>query len=146
MLKEKIQIDLNAALKARDNLKTSTLRFVLSEIKNKEIEKRGSPLTDDDITRLLAASVKRRQESIVQFRAGGRQDLAEKEQAELVIIKSYLPESISREDLVKLVKQTIQKLSVGPGDFGKVIKEVLARAHGRAEGKVVSEIVKAELK
>lgn len=145
MLKDKIQDDLKKALKNRDTLKISTLRLALSEIKNKEIEKRGD-LADDDVMSLLAASAKRRRESIAQFKTGGREDLVGKEEAELDIIKSYLPEPMSQAELQNLVKDTINKLSAKPKDFGKVMKAVLAAASGRASGAQAQEIVKLELK
>jgi len=145
MLKDKIQDDLKKALKNRDALKISTLRFALSEIKNKEIEKRGD-LADDVVMSLLAASVKRRRESIAQFKTGGREDLAGKEEAELDIIKTYLPEPMSQAELQSLVKDAINKLKAGPKDFGKVMKTVLAAASGRASGSQAQEIVKLELK
>lgn len=146
MIKDKLTEDLKQAQKSRDAMKVSTLRFVLSEIQNKEIDKRAG-LSDDEVMKLLAASVKKRQEAIAQFETGGRADLVEKEKTELEVIKAYLPEPIPRRELEKIVDEAIAQLQgSGPQDFGKVMKEAVARAAGRASGSEISEIVKSKLK
>lgn len=142
MLKEKLQEDLKTALKARQTTQISTLRLALSEIKNKEIEKKGA-LEDAEVTALLANSVKRRKESIAQFEQGNRPDLAEQEKSELAVIAGYLPKPLSAGEIEQLVRAAVAKLgAAGPQDFGRVMKEVMAQSAGRAGGKEVTEIVK----
>lgn len=145
MLKEKLYNDLKVALKERNGLKTSTIRFVLAEVKNKEIDKRGE-LGDDEVLKVLNSVAKKHQDSISQFQAGGRADLVETEQAELAIIKTYLPEPLSREQVKTLVEQTISKLGAKDiKDLGRVIGAVMAASAGRAPGGIVSQIAQEQL-
>lgn len=143
--KEKIETDLKAALKSRDVLKTSVLRLLLSDIHNQEIEKRGE-LSESDILAVLGGSVKKHRDSIAQFETGGRSDLVTKETRELRVIESYLPLPLSEEELLDLVRKTINEAKAGdPKDFGKVMRELMPHLKGRADGNLVSAIVREEL-
>jgi len=160
MLKEKIQSDLEHAVKKQKTLEMSVLRMLLSVINNKEIEKRfglsktkpdlnseqlnqESRLTDDEIINTISSEMKKRKESIEMFTKGNRLDLAQKEGQELEILKKYLPEQISEEEIKRIAQGAIEKLGAKEmKDMGSVIKEVMARAKGRADGSLVSKIVK----
>lgn len=141
----KIQQDLTDSLKQKNEIKTSTLRLVISEIGNARIAK-GGDLTDEDIVQVIAKEAKKRQESIAAFKQGERTDLAEKEEQELLILKTYLPEPISDEELLKIVDSQIAKIGAGDmKDLGKVMSAVLSKVKGRADGGAVSAIVKSKL-
>lgn len=146
-LYEKIQQDLKKALKEKEAIKLSTLRFLLSAIRNREIElKKRGKLTDKEIIGVIRQQVKQRQESIEAYRTGKREDLASKEEEEMKILNTYLPQELSLEELEKIINQTIKEIKAsGPTDFGKVMGQVIKKAKGRAEGKVVAELVKEKL-
>lgn len=144
MLKRQIEEDLKQALKQQERAKISTLRLLLAEIKNKEIDKKG-PLIDEEIWGILSSGVKMREEAIAQFRQGKREDLVKTEQEELGIIKTYLPAPLDQDQLLILVKEAVEKLQARPQDFGKVMKVVMTHARGRASGSEVRELVKSEL-
>ena len=146
-LYEKIQPDLKKALKEKEAIKLSTLRFLLSAIRNREIElKKRGKLTDKEIIGVIRQQVKQRQESIEAYRAGKREDLASKEEEEMKILNTYLPQELSPEELEKIINQTIKEVKAsGPADFGKVMGQVIKKAKGRAEGKMVAELVKEKL-
>lgn len=146
MLKEKITGDLKDAMKRKDQTVVSVLRMVLAAIQNKEIEKRVAELGDEDMQRVLATEARKRKESIASFEQGGRQELVEKENGELAIIKTYLPEQASLDEIRKVVKDTIASTGAqGPKDMGKVIGAVVGLLKGRADGSAVQGIVKEEL-
>ena len=141
----KIQQDLTDVLKQKDEIKTSTLRLVISEIGNARIEK-GGDLTDEDIVQVISKEAKKRQESIAAFKKGKRVDLAEKEEKELAFLKTYLPEPISDEELLKIVDSAIAEVGAKDmKDLGKVMSQVLSKVKGRAEGSAVASIVKSKL-
>ena len=141
----KIQQDLTDSLKQKNEIKTSTLRLVISEIGNARIEKRAD-LTDEDIVQVISKEAKKRQESIAAFKQGERADLAEKEEKELLILKTYLPEPISDEELLKIVDSQIAEIGAKDiKDLGKVMSAVLSKVKGRADGGAVSAIVKSKL-
>ena len=141
----KIQQDLTDSLKQKNEIKTSTLRLVISEIGNSRIEKRAD-LTDEDIIQVISKEAKKRQESIEAFNKGERPDLAEKEEKELLILKTYLPEPISDEELLKIVDSQIAEIGAKDiKDLGKVMSAVLSKVKGRADGGAVSAIVKSKL-
>ncbi len=145
MLLDKLQSDLKSSQLARDEIKVSTLRLLLSEIKNAEIAKGGS-LTDEEIVSIVQKEVKKRKEAIVGFRSGSREDQAQKEEAEEVVLKSYLPAQLSSEELTKIVEKTINETrAVSIQDMGKVIGKVMGEVKGQAEGSVVSALVKERL-
>ena len=146
MLKEQIGKDLNEALKARDERRLSALRLLRTEIKKREVSGQKKELSDAEVMEAVSTLVKQRRESIRLFREGQRQDLVEKEEGELQILLSYLPPPFSQTEIEALIDQVIEEAqATGPKDQGKVMKSVMAQVAGKAEGKVVSEIVKQKL-
>jgi uncharacterized protein YqeY len=144
-LKEKILQDMKGAMKARDSLKLSTLRLLVSQIKNREIDAKDE-LKDDEVLALIQKAVKQRQDSINQYEKGGRQDLADKEKAEMVILKAYLPEELSQEELLTIIDEAVSVTEASsPKEMGKVMKEVMPKVRGRADGKEVNELVRKRL-
>ncbi len=144
-LKEKLLQDMKEAMKAKDKVRLSTIRMINSLIKNAEIEKRGE-LTNDEIVQLLMKYAKQRRESIEMYEKGGRQDLVEKEKAELAIVESYLPKQLSEEEIRDIVKQAIEETGASsPKDLGKVMKVVMPKVRGKADGSVVNRIVREML-
>lgn len=145
-LKQQILDDTKTAMKAKDMDKVNTLRFLQAAIKNKEIEVRPNELTDDDVLAVLRKSVKQRQDSIEQYKTAGRADLADKEQAEMTIIESYLPQQLSADVIEKFVKEAIAETGAKTmKEMGAVMKVVMAKTQGAADNKVVSELVKKNL-
>lgn len=146
-LTKQIDHDMVAAMKARDVERTSTLRMVKAALKNKEIDKR-SPLTDAEAQQVFNTMIKQRKDSIEQFQKGNRPELAAKEAREIVIIESYLPKTAGEEELKQLVEEALAGTSFGPRDIGPAMKVVQARiqqAGLRADGRQLSELVKARL-
>lgn len=143
---DQITQDVTQAMKAREEHRLSTLRMVKSALKNKEIDKRA-PLDDKEAMAVLSTLIKQRKDSIDAFTKGGRQELADKEAAEIVIIEGYLPKSLGEEEIAAAVKATIAEMgSPTMKDMGTVMKNTMAKFGGaRVDGKVVSEIVKREL-
>ena len=141
-LNEQIQEDLKRSLKAKDGTRISVLRFLLAAVKNREIEKKEA-LNDDELLAEIASSAKRRRESIEAFREGERQDLVDKEEAELAILTEYLPEQMSPEDISRIAREIIEELKAqSSADIGKVMKELMPRVRGQADGKIVNQIVR----
>jgi uncharacterized protein YqeY len=144
-LAEKMAGDLKESLKARDANRTSILRMVKASMKNMEIEK-GGPLAEEEVQALLRTFVKRARESIEQFSKAGRTELADKEKEELAIIRQYLPQQLAEEDIKKMIKDVISETGAsGPRDMGKVMKAVMAKTRGQADGKLVNNFVKEML-
>ncbi len=147
-LSEQIQKDITAAMKARDEQRLSTLRMTKTALKNREIEKMA-PLDDKESQQVLSTLIKQRKDSIEQFTKGGRQELADKEAAEIKLIETYLPRAAGEEEIVAGVKAVIAEMgSPTMKDMGSVMKNVMARfsaAGMRVDGKQVSEAVKKEL-
>lgn len=149
-LKEKIQKDLNEALKSKEELKTSVLRLLSAVILNKEKEKRyklkkeeDAPLTDEEILEVVSSEVKKRKEAAELYEKGARPELAEKEKKEIEILKGYLPEQLSTEELTKLTKEAIEKVGAKEfKDMGKIMGVLMPQIKGRADGNAVSQIVK----
>src|ERR1700676_2309475 len=145
---EQIQIDITAAMKARAEQRLSTLRMVKSALKNREIDKMA-PLDDKESQAVLATLIKQRKESVEQFTKGGRQEMADKEAAEIVLIESYLPKAAGEAEIVAGVKAAIAEMgSPTMKEMGTVMKNAMARFNAagmRVDGKMVSEIVKKEL-
>jgi uncharacterized protein YqeY len=145
---EQIQQDITAAMKARAEQRLSTLRMVKTALKNREIEKMA-PLDEKESQAVLSTLIKQRKESVEQFTKGGRQEMADKEAAEIVLIESYLPKAAAEAEIVAGVKATIAEMgSPTMKDMGTVMKNAMARFSGagmRVDGKVVSEAVKREL-
>lgn len=141
-LLKQIDQDLVKALKSGDRLGADTLRGLKSDIKYFQLEKRLDEVSDDDIIGVLSSSAKRRRDSIEQFAAGGRQDLVDKETRELEIIQKYLPQQLSEADVETIVKEAIEETGAqSPADMGKVMKIVMPKVKGRADGKLVQTIV-----
>lgn len=140
-LLDRIDADLIKALKAGDRFKATVLRGLKSDIKYKKIEKRDE-LTDDDIIGVLSTAAKRRGDSIEQFRAGNRPDLVEKETTELAIIKEYLPEQLSEDDIRGLIRIAIEETGAdSPAKTGLVMKALMPKVKGMADGRLVSRLV-----
>jgi len=137
----RLTADLKEALKRRDNTRRSVIRMVLAGIRNAEIAK-GAPLDDAGVTDVLARDVKQHRESIGEFSKGNRQDLVAKEEAELAILFEYLPEQMSREEIVTVARQVVEQVGAkGPGDKGKVMSRLMPELKGRADGREVSDVV-----
>jgi len=158
-LKEKIQKDLYSALKNKEENKTSVLRFLNAQILNKEKEKRfkilkgrdvkedeigdKSILSDEEIIEVLMSEVKKRKEAILEFEKGNRKDLADKEAKEIEILRNYLPEQLSEEEIRKMVQESIKQTKASNiKDMGKVMKELTPQIKGRADGGLVSKIAR----
>jgi uncharacterized protein YqeY len=144
-LKTHLGEDLKAALRSGDKLRASVIRLLTALIKNREVEKRG-PLTDAEGLQAIMTSCKQRQEAMDQFRQGGRQDLVDKEAAELSILQSYMPKPLTSEELQVLVLEAIREVqATSPKEMGKVMAILMPRVTGRADGKVVNTLVREAL-
>lgn len=144
-LLDKINQDLAAAVKSRDNVTVSTLRMLLSNLHNAQIAK-GSDLTDDEVLSEIVKDAKRHNESIESFTAGGRGELADREKAELAVLSKYLPEQLSDEELENMVVEAISAVGAkSVADMGRVVGAVLESAGARASGAKVAEIAKLKL-
>ncbi len=144
-LKARLQQDLRGALKARGKIETSTLRLLLHAIKSREVEKRGE-LTEPEILQLIVKECNQRRDSIEQFRRGGREDLALKEEAELDFLEKFLPKAMTPEELLSNVREAIAATGAASvKDVGKVMAHLMPRVAGRADGKAVSQLVRQEL-
>lgn len=145
-LKEKILADMKEAMKAKDSHRLEVLRFLQSAVRYKEIELRPGLINDAEIIGVVTKQVKQRKESIDQFEKAGRKDLVDKEKYELSVLEEYLPHQMSRAEVEEVVEAVIRTLNAtSMKQMGAVIKEVLAKTAGSADGKLVSEIVKAKL-
>ncbi len=145
-LKQQLISDLTTSMKAQDAPRTSTLRMVKAAVMNREIEK-GGEMDEEEMMKLLRSLVKQRRDSVEQYEKGGRQELADKEQSEIGIIEAYLPQAASREEIEAAVVAAIAETRAGSiKEMGKVMKTVQAALAGKnADGRTVSEIVKAKL-
>ena len=145
-LTKTIVADLTAAMKAQDAGRTSTLRMVKAAMMNRQIEK-GSELDDDDMQKLLRSLVKQRRDSIEQYEKAGRQELVQKEKAEIDIIETYLPQAASQEEIEQAVAAAIaETAATSMRDMGKVMKAAQAALAGKnADGRLISEVVKSKL-
>ena len=147
-ISDQIQKDMVDAMRSRDELRLSTLRMVKAAIKNKEVDKRA-PLDDKEVQQVLATLIKQRRDSIEQFTKGGRQELADKEAAEIKLIEGYLPKAMGEEQIAEVVKSTIAEMgSPTMKDMGTVMKNVMTKLQAsgaRVEGKTVSDLVKKHL-
>jgi len=143
-LQDRLREELKEAMRRRDEVAVSTLRLLLSAIRNEEIAL-GVPkgqLDDPGVLKVVAREVKRRRESIEEFRRGQRPDLVAKEEAELAILEGYLPQKVSREEIVEAARRVIEEVGAkGPRDIGKVMPKLMAELRGRADGREVNAIV-----
>ena len=144
-LREKLDEDLKSAMRAKDSLRMNTVRALKSAIKYREIELM-KPLDDAGILGVMATEIKRRRDSVEQYRAGNRADLADKEEAEIKILQEFLPQQLTQEEVEAKVAEIVTRVGAqGPKDMGAVMKALLPEVQGRADGKVVSELVKRRL-
>lgn len=145
-IRDNITAEIKTAMKAKDSARLATLRLIKAEIMKKETEKNASELDEAGMIRLLQTMKKQREDSIAAYEKGGRQELADKERAEIVILETFLPKQLSDEDLKALAAEVIAELGlIEMRQMGGAIKEVMARAAGGADGKRVSAAVKALL-
>ncbi len=143
--KEKMNEDLKQAMKSGDNTRKDALRFILAAIKQSEIDSRET-LTEDQVYALLQKEAKKRRDSVAELRKAGRDDMADKEQAEATLIESYLPQQLSREEIEAEAKKAIAESGAASAkDMGKVMKLLTPRVKGRADGKLVNDVVKSLL-
>ena len=144
-LKEKINSEMVSAAKAKDKIKLSAIRMIKSALHNKEIDLKRE-LNDEELLQVLSSIVKQRKDSIEQFTNGGRLELAEKEEKELAVVQFFMPEQLSEEEIETEIEKAIEDVgAVSVKDMGKVMKVVMPRLTGRADGKIVSDKVKAKL-
>ena len=159
MLKQTIQNDLTQAIKGGDEITLSTLRMILASLHNREIEKKSNlrkkeeiaeeeinkkgQLTDEEIIEVIASEIKKRKEAILEFEKGKREDLIMKEKREIEILQEYMPEQLSEKDIKELAKEAIKKVGATEiKDMGKVMAELMPKVKGRADGSLVSGVVK----
>ena len=144
-LEERLVEEMKQAMKSNDKLRLSTIRMIRSGVKNKEIELRKK-LEDEEIERVIQVMVRKGEESVEQFQAGGRTDLVEKEKKEIEILKSFLPQPLGQEEILKIIDQSIQETQASsPKDIGKVMKSVMPKIGGKADGKLINQLVKERL-
>lgn len=144
-LRERLNAGMKDAMKSRDALRLSAIRMLLSSVKNREIEFRRE-LSETEITETIVTLCKQRRESIRLFKEAGRQDLVDKEEAELALLMDFLPQQLTREEIESLVDKVIAETAATSGkDMGKVMKALQPLVSGRADGKLVSEVVKERL-
>jgi len=145
MLLQKLQEEMKAAMKSGDKDRLSTIRMLISEIKKVQIDTKKE-LSDEEIIQILQRYVKQRKEALEQYKKANREDLAQKEEKEIQIVQEFLPQPLSEEELKKIIDETISQLNATSiKDMGKVIKAVMEKVRGRAEGSVVSSLVKEKL-
>lgn len=144
MLLEKLQTDSIDALRSGNKTRLSTLRLLISEVKNSQIDiiAEGREMTDADVLKVLSKELKKRNDSIEAYTKAGRADLSEIEEAEAKVISEYLPAQMTKEEIEKIVSEVIAE---GASDFGSVMKAAMVKIAGKADGRVVSEVVKSLL-
>ena len=146
MVLGKIKEELNQAVKSNNEIIRSTLRMLLASIQGKEKEKQykeKESLTEEEVIAIISSEAKKRKDSINEFEKGGRQDLADKEKAELEILAKYLPEQMSEEDVKKIVEETVAEVRASSmQDFGKTMGAVMPKLIGKADGEVISKILR----
>ncbi len=141
MLQEKFMNDLKVAMKGGDRKRRSVIQLVRAAIKNAEIAKQKT-LDDADVLGIISKEIKQRKESIEEFKKGNRQDLVDKEAAEMAILLEYLPEQMSREEIISAARQVIKEVNAqGPKEKGKVMQKLIPQLKGKAEGSEINEVV-----
>ena len=144
-LEERLLEEMKQAMKSNDKLRLSTIRMIRSALKNKEIELRKN-LEDEEVAKVIQAMVRKGEESVEQFQIGGRMDLVDKEKKEIEILKSFLPQPLSQEEILKIIDQSIQETQASSlKDIGKVMKSVMPKIGGKADGKLINQLVKERL-
>ena len=140
-LRQQLGDDLKQAMKSGDEVKRSTIRLLMAAINNAEIARRAA-LEDTDILGIIAKEARQRKESIEAFKQGNREDLVAREEAELAILEGYLPQQVTREEIVEAARRIIEEVGAeGPGDKGKVMPRIIAQLKGRADGREINEVV-----
>lgn len=144
-LRERLNEELKASMKSKDELKLSVIRMVRSSVKNREIDQQHE-LDEREIVEIISTLCKQRRESIRLFKEANRQDLVDKEEKELALLLEFLPQQLTRTELEELVRKTVAECDAqGPKDMGRVMKALQPAVAGRADGKLVSEVVKEQL-
>ena len=144
-LQDKLHSDLNDAMRAREETRKSALRMLLAAVTNARIEARAD-LDDEAVLTVIQKQAKQRRESIVEFTKGGRQDLVDKEAAELAILEAYLPAQVDRSEIEDAARKLIAETgATGPRDIGKVMPPLVKQFTGRADGRAINEVVRALL-
>lgn len=142
LLKEKIQEQLKEAMKSKDKARLRTLRMVIAALKNFEVEKMGEA-TDEEVIQIIQKEVKKRKEAIEEYKKAGREDLAQSEREELEILMEYLPKQLTEDEIRSLALEVIKEVGASSlKDLGKVMKVIMPKVKGRADGKVVNRIVR----
>jgi uncharacterized protein YqeY len=145
-LEEKLTQEMKAALKERDKTRLSTIRLIRDAVKKKEIDQGRETLDDDGIIKVISAMLRKGEDAIEQFKKGGRQDLVDEESRQLEVLKSFLPQQLSMQEIQSLIDEAIQKArAVDMRDLGKVMKILMPQVSGRADGKTVNEMVRERL-
>ena len=141
-IKQKLTNDLKQAMRSGDKIKTSVIRLLLADIQNAEIANRQAILGDQELFSIIAKEVRQHKESITAFQQGNRDDLVAQEEAEMAILQEYLPQQISREEIMTAARQVIGEIDAqGPGDKGRVMSQLIPQLKGKADGREVNEIV-----
>ncbi len=144
-LQERIAHDLKDAMRAKDELRRSTLRLLRSALKNKEIDK-GQPLDESEVQEIVQREAKMRRESASQYSQGGREDLVQRELAELEVLKAYMPRQLDKSEIVEIVRPILDELGpVDPSKMGLVMGRVMPQVKGKADGKLVNQVVREML-
>ena len=145
-LREKILEDIKTAMKSKEADRLSAIRFLQAAVKNREIELRPNGITEQDIIAVIKKQAKQRRDSISEFEKAGRKDLVDKEKFELTVLEEYLPAQMSEADVAKIVDEVIKsQAATSLKQMGGVIKEVMSKTGGMADGKVISDLVKSKL-
>lgn len=140
--KAQLQQDLKDAMRAKDDLRKSVIRMAISAIKNAEIEK-GGELSEEEATNVLVAEAKKRRDSIADYKKAGRDDLVEEEKAEFAVLETYLPKQLGRDEILAEAKKVIEEVGASSmKDMGNVMRTLMPRVKGRADGKLVNQIVR----
>ena len=140
-LKQKLMDDLKQAMRSRDEVRRSVIRLLMAAIKNAEISRRDD-LDDTDILGIIAKGVRQRQESIEAFKQGNRQDLVTQEEAEMAVLNEYLPQQMTRDEVMTEARRVIEEVGAqGPGDKGKVMPKLIAQLKGQADGREINAVV-----
>lgn len=144
-LKQKLQEDLKTSMKNKDTLRKSVITLIKSSIKQVEVDKRIE-LNDDDVIDIISKQLKQRNDSLEQFLDAGREDLVEETRSEIEVLKEYLPQQLSEEELNEIVKQTISEVgATSMKDMGKIMSVIKPKTKGRADGKLINKLVKENL-
>ncbi|MEK7651909.1 MAG: GatB/YqeY domain-containing protein [Patescibacteria group bacterium] len=144
MLKEQIDADLKAAMIAKDQTTLDTLRMLRARIKNEEIAK-GKDSTDEDIISVLGSEVKKRKDSVTAYTQGNRPELAEKEQSEITVLQKYLPAQLSEQEVTQIITEALAGQTFQASEFGKAMALVMPKLKGKADGSLISKILKEKL-